>query len=409
MPTPDQGALFPLPKVNDAPHLCVTLSIPGDQESISNFVGALSRLALWNNYRRDPDKRGKEIAQVWKGIIESIEFDYCKPAPLPDGGCGCGDDCMCCLRVENGVLQTLQCGVWTDVPGGDLKAIAGLGVQQPAPGGTLELNDCASYDVTLFGSNVYNLPIAVSEGYVIKVTEATGGWSDGDVVGPFGAAWSCPNGSVYALGGCGAANPPDGGDPLPSVAHMRLIASIGGDYIDGYGMEYTIPPGVTDVPVTFQANDAAIGNNLGSITFHVEICNKPVATWAKGWNFLAESGPFVPEVIGGVDYAQWLPGIGWANITPGSAISMVLKLIPPAGVYTHIELDVISDIAVGNFSAGIDSEVLWPATVPVTATYVWDGSHTNPTIIEFNPSGTPNTSHCYFTGCRMSGQGPSPF
>lgn len=74
---PDPGALFPLPTVDDAPHLCVTLSIPADETSISNFIGALYRLALWNNYRRDADKRGTLIAQVWKGIIDGIQFGPC--------------------------------------------------------------------------------------------------------------------------------------------------------------------------------------------------------------------------------------------------------------------------------------------------------------------------------------------
>jgi len=83
MPSPDPGALLPLPTEDDADHVCVTLSIPGDSESLSNFMGAIARLARWNSYRRDPDHRAVIVAQVWQQILADIETGACI-LPLTD-------------------------------------------------------------------------------------------------------------------------------------------------------------------------------------------------------------------------------------------------------------------------------------------------------------------------------------
>ncbi len=312
----NQGMQFLLPTVPPAPRICCTISIPSDQASISNFIGALGLLSVWNNYRRDSAHKGAVAAQVWKEIIQSIEFTNCSPTPLPDGDCGGCDD-MCCLRVNNGVIEKLECGVWTAIPGGDLSAIVGKGVQQPPPGGSLDLNETMCYDVTLYGSNVFNLPIPVSSGYIIEITGATGGWSDGDNVGILPAQWSCPNGSAYALGACGAANGLEGGDPLPTVDHMRLIAAVDGVYQDAYNQTITIGPGVTDASVIFQANDPTLSNNLGSITFKVCVTNNVAETFHQEWDFVDQSGGWqsrsVAEFGGscGPSITPYVLGSGW--------------------------------------------------------------------------------------------------
>lgn len=312
MPTPDPGALFPLPKVVNAPRICVTMQIPGDIESISNFVGALSRLMLWNNYRRDDNKTGRLVAQIWKEIVQNIEFTDCD---RKESGTGCGeDDCMgCCLRFNSdGILECFSCGEWHAVEGAEAFTALIKGTSQPPGGGALSEGQCLDYDVTLFASNQYLLPVAVSEGDVITVSLAQGGWSDGDVIGPFGAAWSCPNGSVYALGTCGATNPTDSGDPAPSLPHMRLIANINGTFVDGFNQTIVVPPGNTDVPVAFQANDVTLADNAGSITFHVNVCRQTT-----------------PMVI---TYSSGL-GIGPSTAQVGDIITITGELYGPSGRY----------------------------------------------------------------------------
>lgn len=316
MPTPDQGALLPLPKTLTAKPICVSLEIPGDQESISNFVGVLYKLALWNTYQRDDAKTARKVAQQWKNIISQALFYDCDSPP--GGGDGCGEGCdMCCLRVNSdGILQELKCGVWTDVEGAAAFAAKVGGIAQPAPVGAIALGECYEADVTLSGSNVYNLPVPVGPGYVVTVTDAVGGWSDGDAVGILPVQWSCPSGTVYALGACGAPNGPDGGDPAPALDHMRLILNYAGGYSDAYNTSFTVPFGGTATAISFQANDAAIANNFGSITFHVKVCNQAPVTYDRIVDFRTSTSGFVnyPANEGpgcSPTLTPYTPGTGW--------------------------------------------------------------------------------------------------
>ena len=135
-------------------------------------MGAIMALANWFNYRRDTAHKGIVAARLWAEIIQAIEFTNCGP-DTPVGGGGCGDDCMgCCIRVENGHIQTLNCGVWEDILGGDLNDLLPGGVKQPPPGGTLEPGQSVDYCPALAGSNSYLLPVAVNAGDVITITGA---------------------------------------------------------------------------------------------------------------------------------------------------------------------------------------------------------------------------------------------
>jgi hypothetical protein len=69
---------------------------------------------------------------------------------------------------------------------------------------------------------------------------------------------------------------------------MSIVADIGGiaTYIAPMGSPRTIPAGVTNEQLVFQANDNAIGDNAGGVSFHVKIC-RPTAepifiTYAAG-------------------------------------------------------------------------------------------------------------------------------
>ena len=261
-------------------------------------MGAIMALANWFNYRRDTAHKGIVAARLWAEIIQAIEFTNCTPDTLL-GGSDCGGDCMgCCIRVNEGHIQTLNCGVWEDIPGGDLNDLLPGGVTQAPPGGTLEPGQSVDYCPALAGSNSYLLPVSVNEGDTITISAASGGWSDGDIIGPFGAAWSCPNGSVYALGGCGAANGTVGTDPLPTVDHMRLIVKIGADYYDAYNTTITVPAGVSGAPVVFQANDDALSNNLGSISF----CANVTAGAALPANATYGAGTGPTQIVNGGTY-----------------------------------------------------------------------------------------------------------
>jgi len=277
MPTPDPGALFPLPKIDNAPHLCVTLSIPGDQESISNFVGSLNRLAIWNNYRRDPDKRGIKIARVWRDIVENITFQDC--GDLPTGSLD--EDLLMTslcenLRWNNGVLEALCCGVWSPI-GASSGPIPNAN-SQPGPSAAPGVDQCLEYYVTLNAKNRWILPFAVNGGDTIAIASASGGWNDGTL------NWSCPQGTLFALSICGAANAVNGADPIPTISHMRLIGqygiTAGAGYFDAYA-GYTIPAGIVNQQLTLQANDSNLADNQGDVSFKVTVCHKVPSMWSS--------------------------------------------------------------------------------------------------------------------------------
>lgn len=213
------------------------------------------------------------------------------------------------LRFHDGKLQGLCCGDWTDIPGFQ-QAVADSAVQ-PGAGGTVPLGDCKEYDVVLSANNQWRLPVPVQGGTTITVTLASGGWTDGSV------AWFCPQGTGYALGFCGDDVPGDPGDPLPSVNHMRLLGQLssGPTYVDMYNTTYTVPSGQPSQDFLFQANDATLGDNHGSVSFHVKVCAPTTATWCAKFNAANGWGTIVGSSGGGAGCAPVLVSGVWHSCT----------------------------------------------------------------------------------------------
>lgn len=186
------------------------------------------------------------------------------------------------LRFEDGKLQGLCCGEWVDIPG--LQGAITGGVTQPEPGGTVALGDCVEYDVVLDGTGLWKLPVPAYGGDTIEVTVARGGWYDGSFT-----SWRCPDGQDYAFGLCAGSEFTDGADPAPSIYHMRLIADVGGSFVDAFNTTINVVGGTSPQDVVFQANDSILTDNAGSITFHVKYCRASVVNWcarydaAHGW------------------------------------------------------------------------------------------------------------------------------
>jgi len=176
----NQGMNYGLPATDDAPRICVTLSIPGDQESISNFVGAINTLSLWSNYRRDDLKRGKDIAAIWKQIVQDIEFDLCNIQPekiiIQEW---VEEMCLKCnIRFHNGVLQVLDCGEWVDVDGQTDGVIPTPVVQEPGQPRPAA-GESVCFNKTLSAKDRYQLPFPVQPGDIVTISAVTGTWSDG--------------------------------------------------------------------------------------------------------------------------------------------------------------------------------------------------------------------------------------
>ena len=138
------------------------------------------------------------------------------------------------------------------------------GAGQPAAGA------CVTYDAVLQGNGKWLVPIQVSAGNTIAVTQIDGGWNDGT------AGWFCGTGHDYVLGLCDPSAGYNGADPLPTAYHMAIVVDINGTFYDPTVGPITVPNGVTTVNAVFQANDSSLSDNAGSVKFHVEVCNLSV-------------------------------------------------------------------------------------------------------------------------------------
>jgi hypothetical protein len=257
--------LPPVPSENLGP-FCLEI----DGKWIPYLLGAISALAVEQSWQSDVFRSSGEARNLLSEFARAVAC----ATPGPNGiemECEMG----CCIRVFNGVLQVFSCGEWQDVPGGNIKEIA-AGAGQPAqdtpqPGA----GECESFigKVLFFGR--WLLPVPVSEGDVITVTNALGAATDYIIDFP---EWRCADGTLFIAGGCvnGTAIF-DGGDPDPSIHHGNLIAFDGTNYYDcgnaanSMTATITIPSGVTNANLVFMLNYAGPAG-AGDCTFDVRIC-----------------------------------------------------------------------------------------------------------------------------------------
>jgi hypothetical protein len=272
--------------VNPTKSVCVKIKVPDDPAYWSAFWGALDTLAQGYRWANDEAHTAKDVVQVWRRVLDNIS--YC------DDAVNAGIDVEECMRLrlkpDNPCIIQIECEAdqWSDWYDPS-NCIGGL-VEQPGSGGQIAPGECKTFQVTLLANQQWRCPFPAQAGYTIHVTLASGMWNDGGE-----AAWHCPNGNYSILGICDGSLPTNPSDPAPALAHMRLIYSVGSTYYDGFNTTTTISGGAPPSDLTFQANDSAISNNVGSITFTVEVCaqtvsNQVVITYAQG------SGPNVVNI-----------------------------------------------------------------------------------------------------------------
>jgi len=304
------------------------IGIAVSKDWLPYIIGALKQLLLETTWiTSSPEELNTVQGQAFNLIymIGQGELNS-PPGELPHvGDCGCEQ--MCCLRWNNGVLQTLVCGVWTDVPGGPPG-----GVQNPTqpgsdqggrpPAGTSQ-ETCYHLDA----NGVLLLPFQVYPGDTLEITSAEGAGSDTSGIGN----WFCPDGTPFVFGSCTGFGGPLGGDPASGVDHMRLIYQIGASYFDAMGGSVVVG-GSGPQAVGIQVNDATISDNPGSYKVCVKLTNGETATWSHTFDFTVTSGSFVPESGGSIigTPGHWTAGIGWESDQFQSPSSNYYE-----GVYIH--------------------------------------------------------------------------
>lgn len=296
--------------VNPTGRKCIQIQVPDDPAHIAAFRGALLALQSAYNWQDDPAHTAKEVALVWREIIDNsqdwgcdgmqtlIAFDdLCGLQWSYDGGLtwntanfeNCGR-----YAAQQEIQQAINDGTISQ-PGG-----------QPGPTTPPGSGECKSYHVQLSARDKWLLPSVVNAGDTIAISNAVGGWNDGAL------RWYCPTGKIFLLGACTNDEPYQTSDPMQSGNHMQLIG--------GYGMSapvyfnplssgfYVVPAGVVNEQLWLQANDANLADNQGDIQFDVQVCTSN--SWCHLIDFAVSSGDFYANPTG---RATYIAGTGWAQ------------------------------------------------------------------------------------------------
>jgi len=323
---------------------CFVVQVPDDREYIAAFRGAMMELASGYNWQNDPDHTAREVALVWRDVIENIS--QCLPESVPAGGTW--EDFEMPIRVD------CDCRVWVTCCDGTEVQLATVGMidqpGQPGGGGTPPgSGECTVYKATFSANSQWLLPALVNSGDELTFSNAKGAGSDG------AALWRCPNGQTFFAGQCVGAAGTSGGDPASSQNHMQLVINIDGTWYPANDGTITVPGGVTDAQAYIQVNDASLGGNSGSYTLDVQFCNNavPSSDWVSTLDFkISPYDSFVAD-----PFVTWGAGTGFAGGVNGSVpnwaqIDMTLTTFELDGI------DLIYDVAsLGGGSQGVFLQV----------------------------------------------------
>lgn len=340
---------------------CSTLSVQFPSEWLPYILGALQQLILQSTWQGTPEQI-IDTQQRAQAIIGSIQHAVCVTGQEEPGGISCGDECMCCLRWNNGVLQVFSCGTWTDVPGGGpiTTGTPSAGQGQPKPGGGTE-DVC----LELFANGTTPLGINVSSGDTILIFDLNGTWRDDTSI--FGVI-NCPDGYAYVEGICVVQVPQGSPDPVPSALHMGLIIQIASNFYDVLQLDifggptlFTVPSGISNQPVFFQANIANRANASGKVSFCATVTNNAPQLWERTIDYTVQNwganGVAFPNPANTTTNPAptYIPGTGWEQGPAGGnyADDLQMALIfQPLGATCHItqiqlSVEVLSGTATG--------------------------------------------------------------
>lgn len=221
-----------------------------------------------------PKVSGMQLRQ--NGCVIEVSFDGDTWTTLYDP-----TDCVDGL-IDQGIQDAIDDGRIGNTP------------NQPGPSDPPSPGACKTYHVILEGASVWHLPSSVKNGDRITVSNASGGWGEN----PTGR-WYCPNGNPYGLGICapGVFDHEDD-DPIPTLPHMQLIARFGEQWFDPLAGSTTVSNASVPVDVFFQANDLQLYDNVGALSFDVEVCS---GSWQKVFDFKVNSTGWIADLGGNIN------------------------------------------------------------------------------------------------------------
>lgn len=355
-----------LPDPVDPPDtICFQINVPNEVHHLAAFYGAIYALTYSKNWQRDAGHTAAQASRVWTKIFDSLIAGNCAVPARPLQGieqedfmplrvdCDCNVFVTCCDGTEMQILNATQVQAL-------INAQPGVGAEQPSPGG-----GCATYTGLMGAGGQWYLPTQLSTGDTIEFLSWDGVTNDGGNI-----AWRTATGGLFLAGADTGITTTESGDPLNTVPHLKMIASIDGTFYDVFPGPFTVPSGISNASVAFQVNDDPIAGNSGQISFKVKICNNQAGPWSHTFDFT--TSPHGWQQLNGI-YAPigvWTPGIGWVDSDGLSAASagyrgVIINLpsISPAFSITGAQINF--DYHPGSFASsadGVDVDALAGAT-----------------------------------------------
>jgi len=353
-------ARWVLPAVVDPPgRVCFQILVPDEPQHIAAFYGALYDLAKPYNWGNDDAHTAIAVGAVWNEIFFRLRRNNC----AKENGIGTdeGPDYMIRQNPDNPCLLESSVNGTTWCSFADLSKCLKANPAQPSPAGDGPApGETQQHCLTLNGNGKTLLPIGVSGGDVITLSDITGGWNDGS------SAWYCGDGSGYILGACVDFCGTDGSDPLPAACHMRIVAEIDGVFYDT-ATPIIVPSTVTDATCVFQANDSDLADNFGAVNFCANVANHTQESFTHHFDFREGFQGWQPRNTGHTPFPVFTPGVGIQQTNPagipGQGLFEIGLNMP--GVYSGL---VVRMVGTMDDNAGGEHGIY-----NIGAPFVWDG------------------------------------
>jgi len=277
------------------------------------ILGALSALTRVEAWEDSVFTDRNEAAQQAHLLLE--RFMYCGTGDaLQIRACDCGIEwstdgsTWTCINLTSCIADIVTTGILDSLANGIIAApgVTPTGETTPEPG------ECKTYHVQMSAADAWLLPIPLSTGDTVEITNLKGAWTDGDLVPTGYYGWACPDGDTYYLGVCVAPWQVLESDPFQDAYHLELVLQFGDSHALPVRGLVTIPGDIDNLDAIFVPNYSRDPLGFGTIDFDVTICKSSVITWCKTWDFSASNGGF-GDVNGQTSYASFGGVMQWGS------------------------------------------------------------------------------------------------
>lgn len=341
-----QRSRWALPATTEPENVrCFKIEIPDDKMYIAAFKGALYDLCKPYAWQNDDEHTALMAGNRMLLSYASIEEVSCEAGTMQIRACenNCGieystdGENWTCVDLTGCIADIVGIGIDNAIQNGVIQQNGG----QQNPGNAPEPDSCNSYHVVLRATDRWLCPVPIATGFSIRVSNASGGWSDGSL------AWYCPDGARYLAGSCSEQlHTHQEGDPLnPDAWHMQIVASVDDAVFgDPLAAAYVVPAGYSNGQLWLQANDGSLSDNQGQIEFDVEVCNGQQLDWYHEWDFTVEQGTW-SQLVG-----YYAVDTGFYTSYTGSTRFELIHSVYRPGHATYVKM--IGDYDIGSMAAG---------------------------------------------------------